>query len=775
MLHKYVIYKKYIIQRYFIKELNSFFQGGKVQMLKRTKKYVSVALCTFMTVSTMTTSFLGSTSNALNLSSATYEDAFLDLYNKIKDPKNGYFSQEGIPYHSIETMMVEAPDYGHETVSETASYYVWLEAMYGRLTGDWSGYNKAWDITEQYYIPSDKDQPNLGDYDPNKCASFVPGGALPDDYPLPLNLNAPTGKDGIHAALKSAYGTDSMYLMHWILDVDNWYKYGNHGDGTSRVSQINTYQRGEQESCWETVPFPCWETFKWGNTSKGGFGSLFVAQDTYAQQWRYSVAGDADARSVQAAYWAVKWAKEQGKLNLISKQNDRAAKMGDYLRYVMYDKYMKPIGKDTSVTSAAGDGKNSMHYLISWYCAWGAPITSQGWAWKEGSSASHQGYQNPMTAYALSTVPELKPKASGAVTDWATSLDRQLEMIQWLQSAEGAIAGGCNNSWNDSYDPYPSGISTFYGMAYDWQPVWHDPPSNRWYGFQVWGLQRMAEYYYETGDERAYNILKKWVAWVKPNIKINGLGDFEIPSDLEWEGQPDTWNGTYTGNPNLHVTITAMGSDIGVAGSTSNLLAYYAAGTWKHHRNEFDIEAYEIAKNLLDCIILGCRDELGYTKEEQRGDYSRFFDQTVYIPSGWTGRNAQGAELKNGMKFIDMRPAYKQDPDYAKLEAAYNAGVGPKFQYHRFWHQVEIAMAMGAFAILFPHDVVPTSSPSTELLGDLNGDGVVNMSDVIDIAKRFGTVKGDPLYSEKYDINKDDAINMSDVIIIAKNFGKTSN
>ncbi|HOV26181.1 MAG TPA: glycoside hydrolase family 48 protein [Pseudobacteroides sp.] len=744
-------------------------------MLKRTKKYVSVALCTFMTVSTMTTSFLGSTSNALNLSSATYEDAFLDLYNKIKDPKNGYFSQEGIPYHSIETMMVEAPDYGHETVSETASYYVWLEAMYGRLTGDWSGYNKAWDITEQYYIPSDKDQPNLGDYDPNKCASFVPGGALPDDYPLPLNLNAPTGKDGIHAALKSAYGTDSMYLMHWILDVDNWYKYGNHGDGTSRVSQINTYQRGEQESCWETVPFPCWETFKWGNTSKGGFGSLFVAQDTYAQQWRYSVAGDADARSVQAAYWAVKWAKEQGKLNLISKQNDRAAKMGDYLRYVMYDKYMKPIGKDTSVTSAAGDGKNSMHYLISWYCAWGAPITSQGWAWKEGSSASHQGYQNPMTAYALSTVPELKPKASGAVTDWATSLDRQLEMIQWLQSAEGAIAGGCNNSWNDSYDPYPSGISTFYGMAYDWQPVWHDPPSNRWYGFQVWGLQRMAEYYYETGDERAYNILKKWVAWVKPNIKINGLGDFEIPSDLEWEGQPDTWNGTYTGNPNLHVTITAMGSDIGVAGSTSNLLAYYAAGTWKHHRNEFDIEAYEIAKNLLDCIILGCRDELGYTKEEQRGDYSRFFDQTVYIPSGWTGRNAQGAELKNGMKFIDMRPAYKQDPDYAKLEAAYNAGVGPKFQYHRFWHQVEIAMAMGAFAILFPHDVVPTSSPSTELLGDLNGDGVVNMSDVIDIAKRFGTVKGDPLYSEKYDINKDDAINMSDVIIIAKNFGKTSN
>ncbi|KNY25635.1 glycoside hydrolase family 48 protein [Pseudobacteroides cellulosolvens] len=744
-------------------------------MFKKTRKYVSIALCTFMTVSTLAAPILGSNSYATSFSSGmTYEDAFIDLHEKLNDPANGYFSQEGVPYHSIETMMVEAPDYGHETASETASYYVWFEAMYGKLTGDWSGYNKAWDITEKYYIPSDKDQPNLGDYDQSKCASFVPGGAEPSDYPGQLNLNAPTGKDNLHAALKSAYGKDSMYLMHWILDVDNWYKYGNHGDGTSRVSQINTYQRGEQESCWETVPFPCWETYKWGNTSKGGFGSLFVAQDSYAQQWRYSVAGDADARSVQAAYWAVKWAKEQGKLSSISKQNDRAAKMGDYLRYIMYDKYMKPIAKDTSVTSTAGDGKNSMHYLISWYCAWGAPTTSQGWAWKEGSSASHQGYQNPMTAYALSTISELKPKASGAVSDWAKSLDRQLEMIQWLQSSEGPIAGGCNNSWNDKYDPYPDGISTFYDMAYDWQPVWHDPPSNRWYGFQVWGLQRTAEYYYETGDERAYQIMKKWVDWVKPYIKVNGPGDFEIPSDLEWDGQPDTWDGTYTGNPDLHCEVTSMGSDIGVAGSTANLLAYYAAGTQKHHT--FDEEAYDLGKQLLDCIILGCADEKGYTKEEQRGDYSRFFDQEVYIPSGWTGKNAQGATLKSGMKFIDMRPAYKQDPNWDNLQTAYDAGVGPKFKYHRFWHQVELGMAMGAFAILFPNDVPPppiTPTPFVKLKGDLNGDGVINMADVMILAQSFGKAIGNPGVNEKADLNNDGVINMADAIILAQYFGKT--
>ncbi len=34
--------------------------------------------------------------------------------------------------------MVEAPDHGHETTSEAYSYYLWLEAVYGQVTGDWS-------------------------------------------------------------------------------------------------------------------------------------------------------------------------------------------------------------------------------------------------------------------------------------------------------------------------------------------------------------------------------------------------------------------------------------------------------------------------------------------------------------------------------------------------------------------------------------------------------------------------------------------------------------
>jgi len=55
---------------------------------------------------------------------------------------------------------------------------------------------------------------------------------------------------------------------------------------------------------------------------------------------------------------------------------------------------------------------------------------------------------------------------------------------------------------------------------------------------------------------------------------------------------------------------------------------------------------------------------------------------------------------------------------------------------------------------------------------DINGDRVVNMSDVILLATIFGSISGDGKYKAQYDINSDGAINMSDVIIVATSFNK---
>ena len=170
--------------------------------------------------------------------------------------------------------------------------------------------------------------------------------------------------------------------------------------------------------------------------------------------------------------------------------------MGDFLRYAMFDKYFKTMGC-ASPQCPAGNGYNGAHYLMSWYYAWGGPIPSNGgWAFRIGSSHNHFGYQNPMAALALTTVPAFvhararKPRPTGR-----TSLSRQLQFYRWLQSADGGIAWRRYQQWGGRYAAPPAGVATFYGMFYQENPVYHDPGSNTWFGFQAWSMDSVAEYY----------------------------------------------------------------------------------------------------------------------------------------------------------------------------------------------------------------------------------------------------------------------------------------
>ncbi|MFF8593698.1 glycoside hydrolase family 48 protein [Streptomyces sp. NPDC015220] len=631
--------------------------------------------------------------------SKAYDARFLDLYGKITNPANGYFSPEGIPYHSVETLIVEAPDNGHETTSEAYSYLLWLQAMYGKVTGDWSKFNGAWDIMEKYMIPTHADQPTNAYYNASKPATYAPEQDTPDQYPARLDSSVPVGSDPIAGELKSAYGTDDVYGMHWIQDVDNVYGYGNEpgkceaGPTATGPSYINTFQRGPQESVWETVPQPTCDAFKYGG--KNGYLDLFTGDSSYAKQWKYTDAPDADARAVQAAYWADVWAKAQGRSGDVSATVGKAAKMGDYLRYAMYDKYFKKIGNCTGPsTCAAGTGKDASDYLLSWYYAWGgATDTSAGWAWRIGSSHVHGGYQNPLAAYALSSYADLKPKSATGASDWSKSLQRQLEFYQWLQSSEGAIAGGATNSWQGRYATPPAGTPTFYGMYYDEAPVYHDPPSNQWFGFQAWSMERVAEYYQQTGDTKAKAVLDKWVKWALSKTTVNPDGTYRIPSTLQWSGKPDTWNASSPGaNSSLHVTVADYTNDVGVAAAYAKTLSYYGAKSG-------DSQAKSTAKALLDGMWNNYQDSLGIAVPETRTDYSRFND-SVYVPSGWTGTMPNGDKIDSSSTFASIRSFYKNDPAWSKIEAYLKGGAAPTFTYHRFWAQADIALAMGSYAEL---------------------------------------------------------------------------
>ncbi|MFC1414036.1 glycoside hydrolase family 48 protein [Streptacidiphilus sp. N1-12] len=642
-----------------------------------------------------------------------YTQQFLTQYNKIKNASNGYFSSTGIPYHSVETLIVEAPDYGHQTTSEAFSFWMWLEATYGRVTGNWAPFNNAWATAEHYLIPSHADQPSNSSYNPSSPATYAPEWPLPSNYPSPLNSSVPVGQDPLANELTSTYGTADIYGMHWLLDVDNKYGYGNTpgtgaeaGPTAAGPSFINSYQRGSQESVWETIPQPTTDLFAYGGPN--GFLDLFVKDSSYSKQWKYTNAPDADARAVQAAYWAYRWSTAQGAEGQVAASVAKAAKMGDYLRYSMFDKYFKQIGSCTSATGcAAGSGRSSEHYLLSWYYAWGGAEPGGGWAWRIGDGASHQGYQNPLAVWALSSVSALTPLSPTAKSDWSASLNRQLEFYQWLQSAEGAIAGGCTNSWEGDYGTPPAGTSTFYGMAYDWEPVFHDPPSNNWFGFQAWSMERVAEYYYVTGDAKAKAVLDKWVVWASSKTTVTA-SSFQIPNNLGWSGQPDTWNPTTPGsNAGLHATVVDYSNDVGVAAAYAKTLTYYAAKSGNS-------AAAALAKSLLDAMATFA-DSTGIAVPETRTDYSRFGD-TVYVPSGWSGKMPNGDPVAPGATFISIRSWYKNDPSWSKVQTYLNGGAAPTFTYHRFWAQADIAMAYAVYGELLAGggstDTTPPSVPT---------------------------------------------------------------
>ncbi|GGS06061.1 cellulose 1,4-beta-cellobiosidase [Micromonospora fulviviridis] len=625
-----------------------------------------------------------------------YIKKFLDQYGKIKN--SGYFSAEGVPYHSVETLIVEAPDHGHETTSEAFSFWLWLEAQYGRVTQNWAPFNNAWTVMEKYIIPSHADQPTAG---APGTPQYAAEHNLPSQYPSALEPNVPVGQDPLRSELQSTYGTGDIYGMHWLLDVDNTYGYGHCGDGTTRPAYINTFQRGTQESVWETVPQPSCDTFKHGG--QYGYLDLFVKESNApAKQWKYTNAPDADARAVQAAYWALTWAKAQGRQADVAATVAKAAKMGDYLRYAMFDKYFKKIGNCVGAsTCPAGSGRDSAHYLLSWYYAWGGAYdTSQNWSWRIGSSHNHFGYQNPFAAWALTNVDELKPRSPTAVSDWQKSLDRQLEFYTWLQSAEGGIAGGATNSWDGSYAQPPAGTATFYGMYYDVDPVYNDPPSNQWFGMQAWSMQRIAELYLQTGNAKAKALLDKWVPWAIANTTVGA--NWSIPSDMKWTGQPANWNPTSPQpNTNLHVEVTVKGQDVGVAAAYARTLIAYAAKSG-------NAAAKTTAKGLLDALSAAA-DAKGVSMPEKRGDYKRFDDvynaadgQGLYVPSGWTGKMPNGDAIAAGKSFLDIRSFYKNDPDWPKVQAYLNGGAEPVFNYHRFWAQADVAMAYADYGTYFP-------------------------------------------------------------------------
>ena len=58
------------------------------------------------------------------------------------------------------------------------------------------------------------------------------------------------------------------------------------------------------------------------------------------------------------------------------------------------------------------------------------------------------------------------------------------------------------------------------------------------------------------------------------------------------------------------------------------------------------------------------------------------------------------------------------------------------------------------------------------LVGDINVDGHVDMSDLLLFAGSWGAVVGNPAYDPAADFNGDGAVDVVDLLILARNWGK---
>lgn len=61
----------------------------------------------------------------------------------------------------------------------------------------------------------------------------------------------------------------------------------------------------------------------------------------------------------------------------------------------------------------------------------------------------------------------------------------------------------------------------------------------------------------------------------------------------------------------------------------------------------------------------------------------------------------------------------------------------------------------------------------TLLLGDLNGDEIIDIYDAIELAGSFGSELGETRWDPEADVNKDGVIDIFDAILLVADFGKT--
>jgi len=74
--------------------------------------------------------------------------------------------------------------------------------------------------------------------------------------------------------------------------------------------------------------------------------------------------------------------------------------------------------------------------------------------------------------------------------------------------------------------------------------------------------------------------------------------------------------------------------------------------------------------------------------------------------------------------------------------------------------------------ILTGSNTLSEGNITVRLMGDVNGDGRVDMKDIAIVARAFGSTPGSPNWNPAADVGGFGIVNMKDIALVARNFGQ---